>query len=221
MSGRPSWPRGPESTTSSDRGDVHDRDHAPENASPEDASPEDAGENDAMLSRATIVHLRRQVRALQQSATRYRSLVDLSTDATYELSLEPGSSPPLPPTPPSHPADHAAPAPTAEVGAAVEVADAGPEADPGGVGVRVIDTGSGIGDDFLPHLFDTFKQESEGLQRSHEGSGLGLAITKRLVDHLGGDITVESKKGEGSTFTVTFPRADASSGAFYQDAQPL
>jgi len=609
MSGRPSWPRGLESTTSSDRDEVHDRDHAPE-----DASPKDAGENDAMLSRATIVHLRRQVRALQQSATRYRSLVDLSTDATYELALEPGSSPPLPPTAPSsHPSDHAAPAPTAETGAAVEkaspaqtgsadsraqstlalswasesfarllgtshesllqandwrdfvhphdrstfdrhrkhvaagdrmvteyrlltpggserwvcdyaqpihrsggvvrahgaireftherrhdralrdsklkykhifnnsplgifhfdasgqvtqcnenfanivgsprkemiglhlieelqdpdavqavhdaldhgrghydgdytsmsgekvtpvrmllngvrseqgaieggvgivedvtdrkrheqelirardeaetmnqlksaflanmsheirtpltaiigfadiltdempsthrripqlieqsgkrllntlnsvldlsmlesgemtlrstsvdlcvhvadhvemmrplaanknvglryhgpdppvcanvdpgalerilanlignaikftdqghvtveVADAGPAADPGDVVVRVIDTGSGIGDDFLPHLFDMFKQESEGLQRSHEGSGLGLAITKRLVDHLGGDITVESKKGEGSTFTVTFPRADASSGAFYQDAQPL
>jgi len=73
--------------------------------------------------------------------------------------------------------------------------------------VRIEDTGIGIDEDFLSHLFDEFRQESSGLQRSHEGSGLGLAITKRLVDLLGGSIDVESKKGVGSTFTVYFPRA--------------
>ncbi len=73
--------------------------------------------------------------------------------------------------------------------------------------LRVEDTGIGIDEDFLEHLFDEFHQESSGLQRSHEGSGLGLAITKRLVDLLGGSIDVESEKEVGSAFTVYFPRA--------------
>jgi len=72
--------------------------------------------------------------------------------------------------------------------------------------LRVTDTGVGIDADFQENLFDAFTQESTGLGRSHEGSGLGLAITKRLVDRLGGTITVESRRGEGSTFTVRFPR---------------
>ncbi len=73
--------------------------------------------------------------------------------------------------------------------------------------IRVSDTGIGIGEAFLPHLFDEFKQESTGLARSHEGTGLGLTITKRLVDLLDGTITVESERGVGSTFTVVLPRA--------------
>lgn len=73
------------------------------------------------------------------------------------------------------------------------------------VAVRVHDTGAGIDAAFIPYLFDDFKQESSGLNRDHEGSGLGLAITKRLVNLMGGTIDVESTKGEGSTFTVTFP----------------
>ena len=72
--------------------------------------------------------------------------------------------------------------------------------------ISVSDTGIGIDMHFLPHLFDEFKQESIGLTRSHEGSGLGLCITKRLVELMNGRIAVESKKGAGSTFTVTFPR---------------
>ena len=74
-----------------------------------------------------------------------------------------------------------------------------------GVRIDVEDTGMGISDSFLPDLFDVFKQESAGLQRSHEGSGLGLAITRHLVDQLGGTIAVDSEKGVGSTFSVTFP----------------
>lgn len=72
--------------------------------------------------------------------------------------------------------------------------------------LQVKDTGIGIEQQFLDHLFDEFRQESTGLQRTHEGSGLGLAITKRLVDLLGGRIEVASEKGEGSTFTVYLPR---------------
>ncbi len=73
------------------------------------------------------------------------------------------------------------------------------------VRVHVADTGVGIDAPFLPHLFDEFSQESSGLSRSHEGSGLGLAITRRLVELMGGTISVRSKKDQGSTFTVSFP----------------
>jgi PAS domain S-box-containing protein len=72
--------------------------------------------------------------------------------------------------------------------------------------LTVRDTGVGISKEFLPHLFDDFKQESTGLKRSHEGSGLGLAITKKLVEMMGGTISVDSIKGIGSAFSVTFPR---------------
>ncbi|MEP0547772.1 MAG: PAS domain S-box protein [Rhodothermales bacterium] len=75
--------------------------------------------------------------------------------------------------------------------------------------IRVEDTGVGIDETFLPHLFEEFKQESTGMGRSHEGSGLGLTITRRLVDLMHGTLEVESAKGKGSTFIVTFPRADA------------
>lgn len=74
------------------------------------------------------------------------------------------------------------------------------------VQVSVQDTGVGIDEDFIPSLFDDFKQESSGISRDHEGNGLGLAITARLVELMHGTIDVESTKGRGSTFTVTFPR---------------
>ena len=72
--------------------------------------------------------------------------------------------------------------------------------------IRVADTGKGISQQFLPHLFDEFKQESSGASRSHEGIGLGLSITKRMVDLLGGHISVESEQRRGSLFIVTFPK---------------
>ena len=78
-------------------------------------------------------------------------------------------------------------------------------ADGAGVYLRVADTGPGISEAFLPHLFEEFRQASAGLARQHEGSGLGLAITKRLVEGMGGTIGVESVEGEGATFTVRFP----------------
>ena len=90
---------------------------------------------------------------------------------------------------------------TAHGGVTVEVG-----ARPGEVFLRVTDTGIGIAPEFQEHLFDEFRQESTGLRRSHEGSGLGLAITRRLTGLLGGSIEVESQKGLGSTFTVSFPR---------------
>ena len=81
----------------------------------------------------------------------------------------------------------------------------GIQADQEKVILKVEDTGIGIGKEFLPHIFDEFQQESKGIARIFQGSGLGLAITKRLVELMGGTIQVESKKGKGTTFTVTYP----------------
>ena len=77
----------------------------------------------------------------------------------------------------------------------------------GQVYVEVEDTGIGIDEDFLPNLFDEFKQESRGRARTYEGNGLGLAISARLAEQMDGTIHVETEKGEGSTFTVEFPRS--------------
>jgi PAS domain S-box-containing protein len=72
--------------------------------------------------------------------------------------------------------------------------------------IAIKDTGVGIDEAFLPDLFEAFTQESTGNTRDFEGSGLGLAITKRLVDLMGGTISVKSTKGEGTTVTVMLPR---------------
>jgi two-component system, sensor histidine kinase and response regulator len=69
--------------------------------------------------------------------------------------------------------------------------------------IHVIDTGIGINKGQLELIFDRFSQADTSMTRKYGGSGLGLAISKRLAKMLGGDITVESKLGEGSTFTVT------------------
>ena len=73
--------------------------------------------------------------------------------------------------------------------------------------VEVEDTGIGIDDEFLPDLFEEFKQESRGRSRTYEGNGLGLAISARLADQMNGSIRVETEKNEGSRFRVEFPRA--------------
>ncbi len=79
------------------------------------------------------------------------------------------------------------------------------------VRIDIVDTGVGISEDFLPSIFEEFTQESAGLDRDHEGNGLGLAIVKRLVDLLGGTIDVQSRRGTGSTFSITLPAASKSS----------
>ena len=71
--------------------------------------------------------------------------------------------------------------------------------------IVVADNGIGISEEFLPHVFDSFAQERNVSRGAEGGSGLGLAIVKRIVDLMGGTITVESKKGVGSTFTVILP----------------
>ncbi len=68
--------------------------------------------------------------------------------------------------------------------------------------VEVEDTGIGIADEFLPNLFEEFRQ---GAEKDYDGTGLGLAISKRLVTRMGGTIEVHSRRGRGSVFTVLFP----------------
>ena len=81
----------------------------------------------------------------------------------------------------------------------------------GGIEFRVDDTGIGIAEEALPHIFDEFRQADAGTTRKFGGSGLGLAIAKRLVEMQSGTIAVESTVGAGSTFTVWLPAADSPS----------
>ncbi|MGZ5968658.1 MAG: ATP-binding protein, partial [Polyangiales bacterium] len=77
----------------------------------------------------------------------------------------------------------------------------------GNLVVAVQDTGIGIPREQFSQLFRPFHQVDTGTARKHEGTGLGLSICKRLVELMGGNITVESTLGVGSTFTVTVPLA--------------
>lgn len=70
---------------------------------------------------------------------------------------------------------------------------------------RVTDTGVGMTEEFVNRVFEEFAQEDNGARTQYKGTGLGMAITKQYVDLMGGTVTVESKKGVGSTFTVDLP----------------
>jgi hypothetical protein len=70
---------------------------------------------------------------------------------------------------------------------------------------RVGDTGDGIPEDKLISIFDPFVQAESGHARTREGSGLGLTISRRLARLMGGDLTVNSKVGVGSTFSLWLP----------------
>jgi signal transduction histidine kinase len=78
--------------------------------------------------------------------------------------------------------------------------------------IIVGDTGAGISPDFLPHVFDRFRQGQSGTTRSHGGLGLGLSIVRHLVELHGGTVTAASPGlSRGATFTVTLPRTAAAS----------
>ena len=74
-----------------------------------------------------------------------------------------------------------------------------------GYNLTVTDNGTGIADEHLPHLFDRFYRAEQSRSRTTGGSGLGLAITKHLAEAHGGRITVTSRLGSGSTFTICDP----------------
>lgn len=67
----------------------------------------------------------------------------------------------------------------------------------------VTDTGIGMSEEFLPHLFEEFSRENNTTANKIEGTGLGMPIVKKLVELMGGSIEVKSKKGEGTTIIVT------------------
>ncbi len=74
-----------------------------------------------------------------------------------------------------------------------------------GVAIRIKDTGEGIAEEYLPRLTERFYRIDKGRSRSMGGTGLGLAIVKHIVNRHRGRFTIESKVGEGSTFSVYLP----------------
>jgi two-component system, OmpR family, sensor histidine kinase BaeS len=78
-----------------------------------------------------------------------------------------------------------------------------------GVILTVRDTGAGIPPEQLPHIFEKFYQADNQRDASHEGTGLGLAIAREIVRAHGGELSVESTVGVGTTFTILMPRKAA------------
>lgn len=88
--------------------------------------------------------------------------------------------------------------------------------------IRVVDTGEGISREFLPHVFDRFRQADSSTTRPHAGLGLGLAIVRYLVELHSGTVHATSPgPGQGSTFTVRLPLQSVIRGPYRPAAQGL
>ncbi len=85
--------------------------------------------------------------------------------------------------------------------------------------VKISDTGIGMSEKYLKDIFNLFSQEDTGYKRRYEGNGLGLALVKRFVDINGAFITVSSKKGKGSSFTVVYKKNPVSSRPVINSAE--
>ena len=72
----------------------------------------------------------------------------------------------------------------------------------------ISDTGIGMSEEFIPHIFDAFSQEDSSVTTKYGSTGLGMSITKSLVELMNGQIDVQSKKGQGTTFTITLVMGD-------------
>jgi PAS domain S-box-containing protein len=95
-----------------------------------------------------------------------------------------------------------------------------PGAQSGEITFQVRDTGVGIAPDAQARIFQEFEQADGGSTRRHGGTGLGLAISQRIVDRMGGRITVESAPGAGATFAFTIALPAAGTGAVAAPAWP-
>jgi two-component system cell cycle sensor histidine kinase PleC len=94
------------------------------------------------------------------------------------------------------------------------------EATTGRIRLSVRDSGVGIAPEDHTRIFEPFQQAKRVITRPQGGTGLGLAISRRLAQMLGGDISVESALGAGSTFTVSIPvRVRTRTAPFRQDAE--
>jgi signal transduction histidine kinase len=87
------------------------------------------------------------------------------------------------------------------------------EEDGSRVVIAVSDTGTGIPQDRLRHIFEPFVQLDKSLTRTQEGTGLGLAISRDLAVGMGGELSVESRVGQGSVFRLALPKAGGSPAA--------
>jgi signal transduction histidine kinase len=92
-----------------------------------------------------------------------------------------------------------------EEGKVSVTARAGEDAPGQAAKIQVEDTGVGIDPAFLPHVYEEFAQGSTGFDRTHEGNGLGLTVAKRLVEQMGGTISIESEPDTGTWVTVRLP----------------
>lgn len=87
--------------------------------------------------------------------------------------------------------------------------------------ISVSDTGIGIPEEAHEQVFESFRQQNEGISRKYGGTGLGLAITKKLIEMMGGQISLESKTGQGSTFTIDLPRVEVIEAGVKQKEEPI
>lgn len=88
--------------------------------------------------------------------------------------------------------------------------------------ITVTDTGKGINPDFLPYMFESFRQEDVSITRQHGGLGLGLAIVRYLVEAHGGTVSAHSLgEGQGATFTVQLPLLTAEPAVLSEEAPPM
>lgn len=67
------------------------------------------------------------------------------------------------------------------------------------------DTGIGMSQEFIQHIFEPFSQEKKGARTAYQGTGLGMSIVKKLLEQMGGNIAVTSEEGKGSNFLITLP----------------
>jgi len=95
----------------------------------------------------------------------------------------------------------------------------------GAAHIEVADSGIGIADSDLPHVFDRFRQAESTVQKQNQGLGLGLALAKELVEAHGGRLTANSVVGKGSTFHVELPQfaaeAESFPGASQEGGEPI